>query len=118
VAHARSSRRWAYLLLALAGLAAVGLFSVRAWHQWSYTERVQSGALQVESLRGWMTLPYIEKAYGVPQARVREVLGLPASGNDERSLREWLDESGQDPEAGRRKVEDLILKAAPAASRP
>lgn len=114
----RPFRRWAYVLLALAGLVAVGLFSVRAWHQWSYTQRLQSGAVQVESLRGWMTLDYIEKAYGVPQARVREVLGLPASGHDERSLREWLDASGRDPEAGRRQVEALILSARPADGTP
>lgn len=107
-----------YALLALAGLAALGVFGVRAWHQWGYAQRLQSGAVQVESLRGWMTLPYIEKAYGVPQSQVREVLQLPASGHDERSLREWLDASGQDPQAGRRKVEDLILKAAPTARTP
>lgn len=118
MANHPTSRRWTYALLALAGLAALGLFGVRAWHQWDYAQRLQSGAVQVESLRGWMTLPYIEKAYGLPQAQVREALGLPAAGHDDLSLRDWFDESGQDPEAGRRKVEDLILKAAPSARAP
>lgn len=110
--------RWPSLLAVVAGLALVVFFSVRAWHQWSYAQRVESGAVQVEDLRGWMTLAYIEKVYRLPQSRVREVLGLPASGFEERSLKDWLEASGQDPVAGRRKVEALILQAAPAAPSP
>lgn len=103
------------MLAVVAGLALVAFFSVRAWHQWTYAQRVESGTVQVEDLRGWMTLAYIEKVYQVPQSRVRDVLGLPASGFEERSLKDWLEASGQDPEAGRRKVEALILHAVPAA---
>ena len=107
--------RWPSLLAVVAGLALVAFFSVRAWHQWSYAQRVESGSVQVEDLRGWMTLAYVEKVYKVPQSRVRETLGLPASGFEERSLKDWFDATGQDPSAGRRKVEALILQSAPAA---
>ena len=108
-------RRWPSLLAVVAGLALVVFFALKAWHQWSYTQRIDSGAVQVESLRGWMTLSYIETVYKVPQSRVRETLGLPASGFEDRSLKDWFEATGQDPAAGRRKVEVLILQAAPAA---
>jgi TRAP-type C4-dicarboxylate transport system permease small subunit len=76
-------QRWQVLLAMLAlvlGLALVGFFGVRAWHQYEYAHRVASGAVRVESLRGWMTLPYIEKAYGVPEQELRTALGLPSEG--------------------------------------
>jgi hypothetical protein len=107
--------RWPSLLAVVAGLVLVVFFAVKAWHQWSYTQRIDSGAVQVESLRGWMTLSYIEKVYRVPQAQAREVLGLPSTGFEDRSLKDWFEVTGQDPATGRRKVEVLILQAAPAA---
>jgi hypothetical protein len=110
--------RWPSLLAVVAGLVLVVFFAVKAWHQWSYTQRIGSGAVQVESLRGWMTLSYIEKVYRVPQAQSREALGLPSTGFEDRSLKDWFEATGQDPAAGRRKVEALILQAAPAAPSP
>lgn len=105
--------RWPRLLalaLIVAGLVLSGFFGLRTWRQYEYTQRVARGEVQVESLRGWMTLPYIERVYGVPQADLRTALGLPASGFEDRSLREWLNVQGADPQAGRRTIEDLILK--------
>jgi hypothetical protein len=106
------ARRWPWLALVLS-LALIGFFSLRAWQQWQYLQRVQRGDVQVQTLRGWMTLAYIEKVYGVPEARLRAALGLPGSGHDERSLREWFDAAGLDPEAARRTVESLILQQKP-----
>ena len=83
-------RRTSVLAL-IAGLSLVVFFAFKAWHQWSLNQRISSGVVQVESLRGWMTLPYIEKTYGVRQAEIRIALGLPESGFEERSLKDWLE---------------------------
>jgi len=111
-------RRWWFLLVLLVGVAMLVFFGLRAWRQMDFAQRVESGAVQVETLRGWMTLSYIERVYGVPEAEQRAALGLPATGFEDRSLREWLDSQGQDAEAGRRVVETLILQRHPAADRP
>ncbi len=86
------------LLVPLAGIAAFLLL-------WA----VAAGQIKLESLRGWMTLPYIAKVYGVPESRLRETLGLPPTGDEDRSLRSWLDLQGIDPVSGRARIEALIL---------
>jgi len=102
-------RRWPGVLAIVVGLALLGLFGVRSWHQYQYAQRVASGEIRVETLRGWMTLPYIAKLYHIPEARLREALGAPANGDDERSLAKWLSVQGIDPLAGRSRIEALIL---------
>lgn len=104
--------RWFGIAAIAVGLVLLALFGVRAWHQYQYAQRVASGQVQVEALRGWMTLPYIARVYGIPEARLREVLGLPPAGDDERSLRSWFELKGIDPAEGRNRVEALILKEA------
>jgi len=103
------TRRWLGGLAIMVGLVLLVLFGLRMWHQYEYTQRVASGEIQVESLRGWMTLPYIARVYGIPEATLREVLDLPATGDDERSLQSWFDIRGIDPLTGRAAVEALIL---------
>jgi hypothetical protein len=98
------------IIALVAGLLVTSVFTWRAWRQHEYGQRLASGQVQVETLRGWMTLPYIERAHGVPQARMRAALGLPAQGGDERSLRDWFELQGIDPVEGRRKIEALILQ--------
>lgn len=115
-AGARRPRRWLAVLAIVVGLALVALFGVRTWRQLQFDARVRSGEVQVETLRGWMTLPYIARTYGVPEADLRTALGAPADGHGERSLRDWLTAAGRDPVAGRHAIEALILKRRPAAS--
>ncbi|MCV0439558.1 MAG: tetratricopeptide repeat protein [Hydrogenophaga sp.] len=103
------TRRWLGVLAIVAGLALLALFGARAWHQYQYAQRVAAGQIKVETLRGWMTLPYIAKVYGVPESRLRETLGLPPTGDEDRSLRSWLDLQGIDPVSGRARIEALIL---------
>lgn len=103
------TRRWLGGLAIAIGLVLLVLFGIRMWHQYEYAQRVASGEIQVESLRGWMTLPYIARVYGIPEAALREALGLPASGDEERSLQSWFDLRGIDPVTGRAAVEALIL---------
>lgn len=104
-------RRWVGLGALAVGALLIVFFGARAWHAWTYAQRVASGGVQVQTLRGWMTLSYIARVYHVPEADLRAALGAPASGFEDRSLKEWLAESGTDPEEGRRRVEALILKA-------
>lgn len=99
----------------LIGLALTALFAWRAWRQHDYEQRLAAGQVQVETLRGWMTLPYIERAHGLPQSELRAALGLPAEGGDERSLHDWFELQGIDPLLGRQKVEALILRRSPPA---
>lgn len=116
----RTSRRWLAALALVAGLALAALYGVRAWHQWQFAQRVARGELRVETLRGWMTLGYVAQVHGVPASELRAALGLPAQGHDERSLRQWFDAAGIEPDVGRRRIEDLILarRAASGASSP
>lgn len=101
------------MVAVLVGMALVVGFGWRAWKQIQFNQRVARGEVQVETLRGWMTLPYIERVYGVPQIELRQALGLPANGFDDRSIRDWGKEANLDPEAVRHIIETLILEHAP-----
>jgi hypothetical protein len=110
--------RWAVVAVVVGALL-IGIFGWRAWHQWAFEARVASGEVQVDTLRGWMTLPYIARVYGVPEAELRASLGAPPSGDSQRSLREWFERTGRDPVAARRAIEILILaRRSQATSTP
>lgn len=112
------ARRWLVLAALAVGLALVVAFGLRAWNGWQFTQRVARGEIQVETLRGWMTLPYIARVHGVPESELRAALGLPANGHETRSLLEWFKAAGIEPEAGRKVIEDLILARGQPASEP
>jgi hypothetical protein len=95
------------------GAVLVGFFGLRAWHHVEYHARVARGEVQVETLRGWMTLAYIERVYGVPEVELRQALGLPATGFDDRSVHDWSEAAHLDPVASRHTIEKLILKHSP-----
>ena len=115
---ARRSRRWPAIVAICIGLALIGFFGTRAWHQYQFQQRVERGEARIESLRGWMTLAYIGRVYGVPDADLRRGLGLPMTGHEERSLRAWLEAAWIEPEAGRRTLEELILAHPSPVSEP
>lgn len=110
--------RWLAVAALVVGLLLMSVFAWRAWRQHDYQSRLAAGEIQVETLRGWMTLSYIERVHGVPEAQVREVLGLPASGGDDLSLHDWFESQGIDALQGRKKVEALILERPPAVREP
>ena len=101
--------RWLGIVAIVAGVLLLLVFGVRSWRQYQFTQRVAAGQIQVESLRGWMTIPYIARVYGVPESQLRGSLGLPPTGGDERSLGTWLSLQGIDPLEGRKRIEALIL---------
>jgi hypothetical protein len=44
------------------------------------------GTTDVNAIRGWMTIPYIARVYDVPKDYLYPQIGVPFSGNDEKSL--------------------------------
>ena len=104
-------QRWIGILAIAAGIAILVGFGVRAWHEYQFVQRIATGQVQVETLRGWMTLSYLARTHGVPESRLREALGVPATGGDDRSLREWFEVAGIDPAEGRQRVEAVIVHA-------
>ena len=74
-------------LIAL-GLILVGFFGVRAVVSFVRLQQtgLQPGVTDVEAIRGWMTVPYIATAYGVPEEYFFEHIGIPAEGNRDKSL--------------------------------
>ena len=117
-ASPRKARRWPALLAMAIGVMLIAVFALRAWRQLEFDARVHRGEVQVETLRGWMTLPYIARTHGVPEAELRRALGAPAAGDGQRSLRSWIDAAGRDPVAVRRDIEGLILARRAAARQP
>ncbi|MBL0419022.1 hypothetical protein JI739_01560 [Ramlibacter sp. AW1] len=105
----RRARRWLAIALLVAGSALVAASGLQAWHAWQLARRLEAGEIRVETLRGWMTLPYIAQVYGVPEARLREAIGAPPLGGDERSLRTWFSVLQLDPLTGRQRLEQVIL---------
>lgn len=55
--------------------------SIRIWQT-----GLQPGVTDVEAIRGWMTIPYIAIAYGVPEEYIFEQIGIPIEGNQSKSL--------------------------------
>ncbi len=108
-AHRARIPRWVAWLALCAGIVLIAVFGLRSWNQWQFTQRVARGEVQVETIRGWMTLPYIARVHGVPESELRAAIGAPVAGHEERSLRDWFGATGIDPVSGRRAVEALIL---------
>lgn len=111
----RRHARWLAWAAVVLGVVLLLVFGLRAWRQIEFNGRVASGEVRVASLRGWMTFPYIERVYGVPQREIRLALGLSAQGHDDRSLRDWGEEAGLDPLTYRGVVESLIAQHAASA---
>jgi hypothetical protein len=84
----RNCGRFISMGLILIGLLLVGLFGVRTVASYIRIQRteLQAGVTDVEAIRGWMTIPYIAKAYGVPEGYIFAQIGIPQVGNQAKSL--------------------------------
>jgi hypothetical protein len=86
-----TSQRWEWYLttiLIVVGLLLIIWFgmrsavsAIRIWRT-----GLQPGVTDVEAIRGWMTIPYIGQAFGVPEEYLFEALGIPAEGHRTKSL--------------------------------
>lgn len=81
-------RRWLAVGAILIGLALVLFFGFRAFRSYMRLQNagLHSGASDVSLIRGWMTVEYLSRMYGVPQEVIFEGLGVPAQGNEQKSL--------------------------------
>ncbi|MBN1219736.1 MAG: hypothetical protein JXM69_12475 [Anaerolineae bacterium] len=86
------------IVLIVAGLILVLFFGFRAFRSYMRIQQtgLQPGVTDVEAIRGWMTVPYIATAYGVPEAYIFESIGIPQEGNQNKSLRQLNGEYGDD----------------------
>ncbi len=112
-------RRLALVIaLMLAGLAMVGLFGMRAYRAYEQIQQpAPAGSLDdVANIRGWMTLPYMARAYGVPEDALFDALAIPRAGNERLSVRQLVDRYGLDPQATRLLLQQTVLHARPAAT--
>ena len=84
------SRRWQLLTISLIllGLLLIGFFGLRAVRSYIRIQQtgLEPGVTDVEAIRGWMTIPYIATAYGVPEDYIFSQLNLSAEGNQNKSL--------------------------------
>jgi hypothetical protein len=84
--------RWEQRLtigLIILGLILIGFFGFRAMRSFLRIQvtGLEPGVTDVDLIRGWMTVPYIATAYGVPEAYIFEQIGVPSEGNQTKSLR-------------------------------
>jgi hypothetical protein len=104
--------------LALAGLVLAGFFGVRAYRAYErFQQPAPAGSLDdVADIRGWMTLPYMARAYGVPEGALFDALAIPRAGNQRLSVKQIVAKYGRDPQATRAILQQTVLRARPAAT--
>jgi len=92
-------------------LGLVLFFGVRAAREYRHLqESLPPGPSNVEPIRGWMTVPYIARAYDVPEAALFRALGIPRAGNERLSLRRLAAKYHRDPREVQRTIEAVILQ--------
>lgn len=76
--------------LILIGLFLTGLFGLRTFRSYMRLQQhgLKPGVTDVTQIRGWMTIPYISRAYKVPPAYIFEQIEIPPQGNHKKSLRQ------------------------------
>ena len=110
-----STRKRSYLpilviILVVIGLALVGFFGWRAFRDYRRLQErgLAPGVADVEAIRGWMTLPYIAQAYGVPPQALFDGLGIPEAGNEDLSIIVLADKHGRDAAEVRQTIQQVI----------
>lgn len=80
-------RRLTIIAIVIGGVLVV-LFGVRAVRSFFHLREMgrRPTMTDVSQIRGWMTVPYIAKAYAVPEEELFDALGLPGPENRKRSL--------------------------------
>jgi hypothetical protein len=83
------------VLVGLVGLALAVRGGVRLYHRLQGPLPPPRQA-DVGLIAGWMTVPYVARAYGVPGQELFAALGIAPTENARRSLDEIADRSGRD----------------------
>jgi hypothetical protein len=111
-APSASRRLMLTITLVIVGAALVALFGLRAYHAYQRFQgsALTAGATDVEAIRGWMTLPYLACAYGVPEDALFAALGVPKAGNERLSVKQLVAKYGRDPLATRQAIQHVLLQ--------
>jgi hypothetical protein len=98
--------------LIVVGLGLIGFFGMRAYRAYTRIRPAELavGTTDVEALRGWMTLPYIARAYGVPEDSLFAALAIPKEGNQRLSVKQLVAKYGRDPLATRQAIQQVLLR--------
>ncbi len=77
-----------FIILIILGLSLIMFFGLRTVRSYIRLQRMglKPGTTDVEAIRGWMTVPYIATAYGVPEEYIFKEIGIPAEENQKKSL--------------------------------
>jgi hypothetical protein len=107
-----SSRRVLTIALVVVGLGLVGFFGLRAYRASTrfQPDAPAAGLHDVEAIRGWMTLPYIARAYGVPEDALFEALAIPKAENARLSVKQLVAKYDRDPQATRQAIQQVLLR--------
>ena len=105
-------RRVLTIILVVIGVALVGFFGLRAYRAYTrfQPDAPVAGLRDVEAIRGWMTLPYIAHAYGVPEDSLFAALALPKPGNTRLSIKQLVAKYDRDPQATRQTIQQVLLR--------
>jgi hypothetical protein len=110
----RNEPSWLFIgmvVLILAGFALTAFYGVQLLRSYRIIHRtpLRPGVTDVSLVRDWMTIPYIARAYRVPEEVLWQGLGIPRVGNRFKSLRTLDREyAGGTPGAIQNKVKALI----------
>ena len=105
-------RRILTIALVVAGLGLVGFFGLRAYRAYTrfQLDASATGLRDVEAIRGWMTLPYIARAYGVPEDSLFDALTIPKAENTRLSVRQLVAKYDRDPQVTRQTIQQVLLR--------
>ena len=98
------------ITLVVIGVELVGFFGLRAYRAYTrFQPDAPATALRdVEAIRGWMTLPYIARAYGVPEDSLFAALAIPKAGNARLSVKQLVAKYDRDPQATRQTLQQVV----------
>jgi hypothetical protein len=87
IPDSQKTNRWIWVLLTV-GIVLTAIFGFRAVRSFAQVRLtgLQPGTTDVGAIRGWMTIPYISKAFGVPSDYLYQQINVPASGSDAKNL--------------------------------
>lgn len=83
----RNERRL-FIVIIILGIFLVLFFGFRTVRSYIRLQRMglTPGTTDVEAIRGWMTVPYIAAAYGIPEEYIFQQIGISAEENQKKSL--------------------------------
>ena len=82
------NERRVFIALIVLGVVLIGFFGLRTIKSYIRLMRtgLEQGATDPEVIRGWMTIPYIAVAYGIPEEYIFKQIGIPREDNQKKSL--------------------------------